>query len=363
MMGILLRHMSLALAGVALAVALMSQAPGAGAASTTVPYPMLGTNLTTEYVAAGTQPAITVTASDPTNTPNTGVSEYLWGPLQVPTSGNCSTLTLAQFDTESPGVGVYTSMIPNLLGTVVSASGSVTIAGPAAATAGCYGWTTPITGSAESTSPTTTTTTTTVPVLVKTTITCVRGKITKKVTAVSPKCSGGYKRASTILCVRGSATRKVTAVSPKCPRGYKEEKSAPKSPVTTTTIAGPTAGLASCGDCGAGALIIADRASVGVAPLAIIEDNPVDELSALLFVSAVDDPGIAAWNITATDTPQQAAAAALDAWWAEGPGPFGTAHGHYDDIVNPNYTSVSVAVAFQPAGTPLGPCWVVVASF
>jgi hypothetical protein len=112
-----------------------------------------------------------------------------------------------------------------------------------------------------------------------------------------------------------------------------------------------------------GALINADRASVGVGPLAIIEDNPVDELSALLFVSAADDPGIAAWNITSTDTPQQAAAAALDAWWAEGPGPFGAAHGHYDDIVNPNYTSVSVAVAFQSAGTPLGPCWVVVASF
>ena len=353
---IMLRHMSVALAGVALGVVLTTQTPDVGAASTTVPYPMLGTNLTTEYVAAGTQPVIAVAASDPTNTPNTGVSEYLWGPLHVPTSGNCSSLTLAQFDTESPGVGVYTSMIPNLLGTVVSASGSVTITGPVAATAGCYGWTTPITGTAESTSPTTTTTTTTtVPVRVKTTITCVRGKITKKVTAVSPKCSRGYERASTILCVKGSSTRKVTAVSPKCPRGYKEKKSAPKSPVT--------AGLASCGDCGVGALINADRASVGVGPLAIIEDNPVDELSALLFVSAADDPGIAAWNITATDTPQRAAAAALDAWWAEGPGPFGAAHGHYDDIVNPNYTSISVAVAFQPAGTPLGPCWVVVASF
>ncbi len=352
---ILLHHMTIALAVVALGVALMSQTPGAGAgaASTTVPYPMLGTNLTTEYVAAGTQPTIAVVASDPTDTPNMGVSEYLWGPLQVPMSGNCSTLTLAQFDTESPGVGVYTSMISNLLGTVVSASGSVTIAGPAAAKTGCYGWTTPITGSAEPTSPTTTTTT--VPVLDKTTMTCVRGKTTKKVTAVSPKCSRGYERASTISCVKGSSTRKVTAVSPKCPRGYKEKKSAPKSPVM--------AGLASCGDCGVGASINADRASVGVAPLAIIEDNPVDELSALLFVSAADDPGIAAWNITATDTPQQAAAAALDAWWSEGPGPFGAAHGHYDDIVNPNYTSVSVAVAFQPADTPLGPCWVVVASF
>jgi hypothetical protein len=111
------------------------------------------------------------------------------------------------------------------------------------------------------------------------------------------------------------------------------------------------------------ALINADRASVGVAPLTSIEDNPVDELSAILFVSASDDPGMAAWNIAPTDTPQQAAVAALDAWWAEGPGPFGTAHGHYDDIVNPNYTSISVAVAFQPAGTPFGPCWVVVASF
>ncbi len=360
---ILPRHMSLALAGVALAVALMSQAPGAGAASTTVPYPMLGTNLTTEYVSAGTQPAITVTASDPTNTPNTGVSEYLWGPLQVPTSGNCSTLTLAQFDTESPGVGVYTSMIPNLLGTVVSASGSVTIAGPAAATAGCYGWTTPITGSAESTSPTTTTTTTTVPVLVKTTITCVRGKTTKKVTAVSPTCSRGFKRASTISCVKGSATRRVTAVSPKCPRGYKEKKSAPKSPVTTTTmtVPSPTSGLASCGDCGVAALINADRATLGLPPLTLINNAAGVELSALLFVSAADDPGIAAWNITATDTPQQAAVAAVDAWWAEGPGPAADGHGHYDAIVNPNYTSISVAVAFQPAGTPLGPCWVVVA--
>jgi len=359
----LLGHVSLALACVTLGAALMSQAPGAGAAATTVPYPMLGTNLTTEYVAAGTQPSITVTASDPTDTPNTGVSEYLWGPMQVPTSGDCSTLTLAQFDTESPGVGVYTSMIPNLLGTVVGTSGPVTIVGPAAATAGCYGWTTPITGTAESTSPTSTTTTTTVPVLVKTTITCVRGKTTKKLTAVSPKCSRGYKRASTISCVKGSATKKVTAVSPKCPRGYKEKKSAPKSPVTTTTIPAANPGVALCGDCGSAALINADRASVGVAPLDIIEDNPVDELSALLFVTAADDPGMAAWNIAPTDTPQQAAVAALDAWWAEGPGPFGTAHGHYDDIVNPNYTSISVAVAFQPAGTPFGPCWVVVASF
>jgi hypothetical protein len=136
-------------------------------------------------------------------------------------------------------------------------------------------------------------------------------------------------------------------------------------PVTTTTTTIPAAnpGLASCGDCGVAALINADRASVGVAPLVIIEDNPVDELSALLFVSAFDDPGMAAWNIAPTDTPQQAAVSALDAWWAEGPGPFGTAHGHYDDIVNPNYTSISVSVAFQPAGTPFGPCWVVVASF
>jgi hypothetical protein len=192
-----------------------------------------------------------------------------------------------------------------------------------------------------------------------------RGRSTKKVTAVSPKCPSGYKRASTISCVKGSATRKVTALSPKCPSGYKEKKTAPKSPVTTTTTTIPAlaSGLASCGNCGTGALINADRASVGVAPLVIIENNPVDELSALLFVSADDDPGIAAWNIAPTDTPQQAATAAVDAWWAEGPGPFGAAHGHYDDIVNPNYTSISVAVAFQPAGTPFGPCWVVVASF
>ena len=360
---IVLRHMSLALACFALGAALISQAPGASAASTTVPYPMLGTNLTAEYVAAGTQPAITVTASDPTNTPNTGVSEYLWGPVQVSTAGDCSALTLAQFDTESPGVGVYTSMISNLLGTVVSASGPVTIVGPVAVAAACYGWTTPISGTAESTPPTTTTTT--APVLVKSTITCVRGKTTRKVTAVSPKCPSGYKRASTISCVKGSATRKVTAVSPKCPRGYKEKKSAPKSPVTTTTmtIPSPASGLASCGDCGVATLINADRATLGLSPLTLINNAAGVELSALLFVSAADDPGIAAWNITATDTPQQAAVAAVDAWWAEGPGPAADGHGHYDAIVNPNYTSISVAIAFQPAGTPFGPCWVVVASF
>jgi len=28
----------------------------------------------------------------------------------------------------------------------------------------------------------------------KTTITCVKGKLTKKVTAVNPKCPGGYKK-------------------------------------------------------------------------------------------------------------------------------------------------------------------------
>jgi hypothetical protein len=323
---------------------------------------MLGTNLTTEYVAAGAQPSITVTASDPTDTPNTGVSEYLWGPMQVPTSGDCSTLTLAQFDTESPGVGVYTSMIPNLLGTVVGASGPATIVGPVAATAGCYGWTTPITGTAESNSPTTTTTTT-VPAAVRTTITCMRGRTTKKVAAVSPKCPSGYKRASTISCVRGLTTRKVTAVSPKCPSGYREKKSAPKSPVptTTTTIPAPTSGLSSCGDCGVAALINADRATLGLSPLALINNAAGVELSALLFVSASDDPGIAAWNIAPTDTPRQAAIAAVDAWWAEGPGLATDGHGHYDAIVNPNYTSISVAVAFQPAGTPLGPCWVVVA--
>jgi hypothetical protein len=41
--------------------------------------------------------------------------------------------------------------------------------------------------------PTTTTTTTTVP-LIKLTITCVKGKMTKKVTAVSPVCPAGYKK-------------------------------------------------------------------------------------------------------------------------------------------------------------------------
>ena len=355
--------MSLALACVALGVPLMVQSPGAAATpatgDATVPYPMLGTNLTTEYVAAGTQPSITVTANDPTDTPNTGVSEYLWGPVQVPTDGGCSTLTLAQFDTKSPGVGIYTSMIPNLLGTVVSASGPVSIVGPVAATAACYGWTTPISGTAQSTPPTTTTTT--APVHVKSTITCVRGKTTKKVTAVSPKCPSGYKRASTISCIKGSAIKKVTAVSPKCPRGYKKKQSAPKSPVTTTTIPARKPGLASCGDCGVAALINADRATLGLPPLALINNAAGVELSALLFVSSADDPGIAAWSITPSDTPRQAARTAVNAWWAEGPGLAADGHGHYDAIVNPNYTSITVAVAFQPAGTPLGPCWVVVA--
>ena len=41
--------------------------------------------------------------------------------------------------------------------------------------------------------PTTTTTTTTVPPT-KLTITCVKGKVTKKVTAVSPVCPAGYKK-------------------------------------------------------------------------------------------------------------------------------------------------------------------------
>jgi len=360
-----LRNTSLALVCVALGIPLMDQSPSVAAtpatANATVPYPMLGTNFTTEYVAAGTQPSIIVAASDPTDTPNTGVSEYLWGPVQVPTAGDCSTLTLAQFDTESPGVGIYTSMIPNLLGTVVSASGPVSIVGAVAATAACYGWTTPISGTAESTPPTTTTTT--APAHVKSTITCVRGKTTKKVTAVSPKCPSGYKRASTISCVKGSATGEVTAVSPRCPHGYKKKKSAPKSPVTTTTttIPAPKPGLASCGDCGVAALINADRATLGLPPLALINSAAGVELSALLFVSSADDPGIAAWNITPSDTPRQAAITAVNAWWAEGPGLAADGHGHYDAIVNSNYTSISVAVAFQPAGTPLGPCWVVVA--
>ena len=67
---ILLRHISLAVAVAALSVA-----------STAVPYPTVGTDLTTEYVAARTQPAIVVAANDPTNTPNTGVSEYLSVPV------------------------------------------------------------------------------------------------------------------------------------------------------------------------------------------------------------------------------------------------------------------------------------------
>jgi hypothetical protein len=109
------------------------------------------------------------------------------------------------------------------------------------------------------------------------------------------------------------------------------------------------------------ALINADRATLGLPPLALINSAAGVELSALLFVSSADDPGIAAWNITPSDTPRQAAIAAVNAWWAEGPGLAADGHGHYDAIVNSNYTSISVAVAFQPAGTPLGPCWVVVA--
>jgi hypothetical protein len=36
--------------------------------------------------------------------------------------------------------------------------------------------------------------TVTIPNLKKTTITCIKGKVTKKVTAVSPKCPTGYKK-------------------------------------------------------------------------------------------------------------------------------------------------------------------------
>jgi len=62
----------------------------------------------------------------------------------------------------------------------------------------------------------------------KTTITCVKGKVTKKVTAVNPTCPAGFKKVSvqskrTITCVKGKTTKKVTAVNPVCPAGYKKK--------------------------------------------------------------------------------------------------------------------------------------------
>jgi hypothetical protein len=340
-----LRNTSLALACVALGVPLIAQAPGASAASTTtvamvtVPYPMLGTNLTTEYVAAGTRPSDTVTVTDDvSDVIGAAVTTYMWGPLQAPVTDDCSALSLAQFDTKSPGVRTYADMISNLTGLWLSGNGSYTALGPVANTSACYGWTSVETFPEDAT----TTTTSSVPP-------------TPTTTAPTPK-------RTTITCMRGKTIRKMTAVSPACPRGYKKTRTINPT-TTTTTISTQVARLASCGDCGAAALINADRASVGLPPLIVTEDDPSVELSALLFVSSADDPGNAAWLINPNLTARQAAALAVSEWWAEGPGPFGEAHGHYDNIANPNARYLSVSVAFQPAGTPAGPGWVVNASF
>jgi hypothetical protein len=365
------RYTLLALVCSAFGVPLMFQSPGAGAASTTaiatVPYPMLGTNLTTEYVVAGARPSDTVTVTDDvSDIVGAAVTTYMWGPLTAPVTHDCSALSLAQFDTKSAGVGTYTDMIPNLTGLWLSGNGSYTALGPVATTSACYGWTSvetfPEVDTTTTTSTVPPTTTTTTPTPKMTTITCVRGKTTKKVTAVSPTCPRGYEKIRIITCVRGKTTKKVTAVSPTCPRGYKVKKTNPPT-TTTPTISTQLPGLASCGDCGAAALINADRASVGLPPLIVTEDDPSVELSALLFVSSADDPGNAAWLINPNLTARQAAALAVSEWWAEGPGPFGEAHGHYDNIANPNARYLSVSVAFQPAGTPAGPGWVVNASF
>jgi hypothetical protein len=47
---------------------------------------------------------------------------------------------------------------------------------------------------APETTTTTTTTTTIAPVAKKTTIVCTKGTLTKRVTAVNPKCPAGYKK-------------------------------------------------------------------------------------------------------------------------------------------------------------------------
>jgi hypothetical protein len=365
------RNTSLALVCIALGVPLMGQSPSAAAtpatANATVPYPMLGTNLTTEYVAAGAQPSDTVTVTDDvSDVVGAAITTYMWGPLTAPVTDDCSALSLAQFDTKSPGVGTYTNMIPNLTGLWLSGNGSYTALGPVATTSACYGWTSLETFPKDDTTTTTSTvpptTTTIMPRSKKTTIACVRGKITKKVTAVSPACPSGYKKVRTITCMRGNNMRKVTAVSPACPSGYKVKRANP--PTTTTTIvSSQVSGLTSCGDCGAAALINADRVSLGLPPLVVTEDSPGVELSALLFISEADDPGNAAWLINPALTAEQAAALAVSEWWAEGPGPAADGHGHYDAIVNPNYHYLTVAVAFQPKGTPCGPGWVVVAGF
>jgi hypothetical protein len=367
------RHVLLAVACIAMIIPLMIQGSGAGGASTVssttaiLPYPMLGTNLTTEFVASGTQPSDTVTVTDDAgDVAGATVITYMWGPLPAPASDDCSALTLAQFDTESPGVGTYTDMVPNLTGLWLTGNGPYSALGPVATTSACYGWTSLETFPKDDTTTTTSTvpptTTTIMPRSKKTTIACVRGKTTKKVTAVSPACPSGYKKVRTITCMRGNTIRKVTGVSPACPSGYKVKRANP--PTTTTTIvSSQVSGLASCGDCGAAALINADRVSLGLPPLVVTEDSPSVELSALLFISEADDPGNAAWLINPALTAKQAAALAVSEWWAEGPGLAADGHGHYDAIVNPNYHYLTVAVAFQPKGTPCGPGWVVVAGF
>jgi len=56
---------------------------------------------------------------------------------------------------------------------------------------------------------------------IKMTITCVKGKLTKKVSAVKPVCPADYNM--TITCVKGKLTKKVSAVKPVCPVGYKRK--------------------------------------------------------------------------------------------------------------------------------------------
>jgi hypothetical protein len=61
------------------------------------------------------------------------------------------------------------------------------------------------------------------PIAKKVAITCVKGKLTKKVTAVKPVCPKGYKKIIVITCVKGKLTKKVSAVNPACPKGYRKK--------------------------------------------------------------------------------------------------------------------------------------------
>lgn len=57
----------------------------------------------------------------------------------------------------------------------------------------------------------------------KSTISCVRGKMVRKVAGVLPRCPSGYRQLSSISCVRGKSIKKVTAVSPRCPVGFRRK--------------------------------------------------------------------------------------------------------------------------------------------